>query len=98
MTARVHAAITQQQLRDLACRGFHMAWIGDRIGVSKQTLGPIRAGQRRTVDPYTACCINRLYHQLAGTTSAEHGIREGAAASTRLIAARGGWAERGRAA
>lgn len=99
-TARgwVDAAPTRGQLRDLAARGFPLAWIARRIGVSPDSLSPVRAGKQPSISAYTARSINRLHHQLADATSADHGIREGVAAQTRLTAARSGWTERGRAA
>lgn len=91
MSAYVDAAPARDHLRDLAVRGFSLAFLADRIGMSRGALGAIRRGERPRTSPYVARCVDRVHRELTGTTSADHHVPEGPAAVTRLIAARNGW-------
>jgi hypothetical protein len=94
MPVLTDAGPARGQLQDMAVRGFPVSWIAGRIGASGQGLYPIRSGKQARTHTYTAAAINRLYQQLRGSTSADHGISEGPAAFNRLITARGGWTAR----
>jgi hypothetical protein len=98
MTRRADARPSRRELRDLACRGFHLAYLANLSGVPECVLGYIRRGERPTVNQRTADAIHRLHRQLRSATPTGCGVSEGGAARTRLIAARAGWTGRGRAA
>jgi hypothetical protein len=87
----IDATTAQRQLRELAADGFPLTFLADRLGVSPQGLGGIRSGRQQRSQPYTLHSIHRLHRTLHGTMPAQHGVPEGIAATTRLIAARGGW-------
>jgi hypothetical protein len=79
------------QLRELAAAGFPVTFIAARVYMSPQGLGGIRSGRVRHTQPSAVAAVRAVYDRLHGTTPAQHGVPEAAAAWTRLIAARGGW-------
>lgn len=87
----VDAATTRLMLRHLAARGFHAAFIADRIGMARNGVIAIRSGSRRTIHPYTARVIGRLYSELRDADPADHGITPRSAKRTRSLPRRRGW-------
>lgn len=93
MTRRTLADATpaRQQLQALAADGFPLTFLAARVYMSPQGLGGIRSGRSRHTYPYTLAAVRAAYDGLHGTAPAQHGVPDGAAAWTRLIAAQRGW-------
>jgi hypothetical protein len=91
MTALIDATAARRQLQSLAACGFTLTYLAARIGMSAQGLGDIRRGTHARSSPYIATGIERVYGELRDVDPTDCRITPGAAAWTRLLAARAGW-------
>lgn len=87
----VDATTARLMLRHLAARGFHAAYLTQRVGMARNGIIAIRSGQRRTIHPYTERAITRLHAELRDADPADYGITPRSAKRTRSLPARRGW-------
>ncbi len=91
MTRLTDAAPARDRLRELAVEGYPLTFLADLTLVSPDTLGAVRSGRRTRIQQAVHQAITYACALLHGTDPAQHGVPDGPAASTRLLAARAGW-------